>query len=189
MARCVHCYDSVTEYDIASLYMVSFYCFVTEACARRPGAAASVEHRRASRSDMLAASQAFERMHILRGDVSRQGNLARISRARQRQSFERMHAHCVRMFSAIGVLILQVLDLLNTLRKNNVGYDLKQLFIGSEGTLGFITVITLEHTAHLHCSCRFIYAFMQRNSCQALAFFAAINQFTYYHCQCSRVPP
>ncbi len=24
------------EYDIASLYMVSFYCFVTKACARRP---------------------------------------------------------------------------------------------------------------------------------------------------------
>jgi hypothetical protein len=29
------------EYDIASLYMVSFFCFVTKACARRPGAAAS----------------------------------------------------------------------------------------------------------------------------------------------------
>jgi hypothetical protein len=54
-----------SEYDIASLYMVSVYCFVTKACARRPGAAASVERRRASRSDTLAASQAFERMHIL----------------------------------------------------------------------------------------------------------------------------
>lgn len=29
-----------------------------------------------------------------------------------------------------------VLDLLNTLRKDNTGYDLKQLFIGAEGTLG-----------------------------------------------------
>ena len=56
---------SQPEYDIASLYMVSFYCFVTKACARRPGAAASVERRRASRSDTLAASQAFERMYIL----------------------------------------------------------------------------------------------------------------------------
>jgi D-2-hydroxyglutarate dehydrogenase len=32
-----------------------------------------------------------------------------------------------------------VLDSLRTLRKDNVGYDLKQLFIGSEGTLGAIT--------------------------------------------------
>lgn len=30
----------------------------------------------------------------------------------------------------------EVLDLLRTLRKDNTGYDLKQLFIGSEGTLG-----------------------------------------------------
>lgn len=29
-----------------------------------------------------------------------------------------------------------VLDLLGTLRKDNTGYDLKQLFIGAEGTLG-----------------------------------------------------
>ena len=34
------------EYDIALLYMVSVYCFVTKACARRRGAAASVERRR-----------------------------------------------------------------------------------------------------------------------------------------------
>jgi hypothetical protein len=29
-----------------------------------------------------------------------------------------------------------VLDSLKTLRKDNTGYDLKQLFIGAEGTLG-----------------------------------------------------
>jgi hypothetical protein len=29
-----------------------------------------------------------------------------------------------------------VLDLLGTLRKDNTGYDLKQLFIGGEGSLG-----------------------------------------------------
>jgi hypothetical protein len=55
-----------------------FTTSVTEACARRPGAAASVSRRRrerrillagggrrASRSHTLAASQAFERMHML----------------------------------------------------------------------------------------------------------------------------
>jgi FAD/FMN-containing dehydrogenase len=37
-----------------------------------------------------------------------------------------------------------VLDLLRTLRKDNTGYDLKQLFIGSEGTLGIVTGIALK---------------------------------------------
>ena len=37
----------------------------------------------------------------------------------------------------------RVLDLLRTLRKDNTGYDLKQLFIGAEGTLGLITKIAL----------------------------------------------
>jgi FAD/FMN-containing dehydrogenase len=33
---------------------------------------------------------------------------------------------------------------LRTLRKDNTGYDLKQLFIGSEGTLGVITAVALK---------------------------------------------
>jgi len=37
-----------------------------------------------------------------------------------------------------------ILDLNTSLRKNNVGYDLKQLFIGSEGTLGIVTQATLK---------------------------------------------
>ena len=37
----------------------------------------------------------------------------------------------------------RVLDLLRALRKDNTGYDLKQLFIGAEGTLGIITRATL----------------------------------------------
>jgi FAD/FMN-containing dehydrogenase len=38
----------------------------------------------------------------------------------------------------------RVLDLLRTLRKDNSGYDLKQLFVGSEGTLGVITAAALK---------------------------------------------
>ena len=38
----------------------------------------------------------------------------------------------------------RVLDTLRSLRKDNTGYDLKQLFIGSEGTLGVITAATLR---------------------------------------------
>ncbi|KAL8722827.1 MAG: hypothetical protein Q9225_000776 [Loekoesia sp. 1 TL-2023] len=36
-----------------------------------------------------------------------------------------------------------IMDDLTTLRKNNTGYDLKQLFIGAEGTLGVITGISV----------------------------------------------
>lgn len=36
-----------------------------------------------------------------------------------------------------------VIDQLQTLRKDNTGYDIKQLFIGSEGTLGIITKVAL----------------------------------------------
>ncbi|MBU2288433.1 MAG: FAD-binding oxidoreductase, partial [Gammaproteobacteria bacterium] len=38
----------------------------------------------------------------------------------------------------------RVLDLLTALRKDNTGYDLKQLFIGAEGTLGVVTAATFK---------------------------------------------
>lgn len=38
----------------------------------------------------------------------------------------------------------QVLDLLRTLRKDNTGIHLKHLFIGSEGTLGVVTAVSIE---------------------------------------------
>ncbi|KAG1934959.1 D-2-hydroxyglutarate dehydrogenase, mitochondrial isoform X2 [Pimephales promelas] len=37
----------------------------------------------------------------------------------------------------------RVLNCLGALRKDNTGYDLKQLFIGSEGTLGVITAVSI----------------------------------------------
>ena len=37
-----------------------------------------------------------------------------------------------------------VLDLRRALRKDNTGYDLKQLFVGAEGTLGIVTTVVLK---------------------------------------------
>lgn len=38
----------------------------------------------------------------------------------------------------------QMLSLLQSLRKDNTGYDIKSLFVGSEGTLGVITAVSLK---------------------------------------------
>ncbi|XP_071946009.1 D-2-hydroxyglutarate dehydrogenase, mitochondrial-like isoform X2 [Antedon mediterranea] len=37
----------------------------------------------------------------------------------------------------------RVIDCLSSLRKDNTGYDMKQLFIGAEGTLGMITAVSI----------------------------------------------
>jgi len=50
--------------------------------------------------------------------------------------------------SVLGVEVVLAdggkLDLLRTLRKDNTGIDLKQLFVGSEGTLGVVTAVALQ---------------------------------------------
>lgn len=40
----------------------------------------------------------------------------------------------------------EILNLNNALIKNATGYDLRHLYIGSEGTLGFVTKVTLRYT-------------------------------------------
>lgn len=41
----------------------------------------------------------------------------------------------------------EVLDLMRSLRKDNTGYDLRHMFIGSEGTLGIVTAAVLKLVA------------------------------------------
>ena len=47
-----------------------------------------------------------------------------------------------------------IISSMNKMRKNNAGYDLKQLFIGSEGTLGIITraVLKMEDLPKTRCT-------------------------------------
>ena len=48
-----------------------------------------------------------------------------------------MHGNCIGLKAVLADG--RILDTLDAHRKDNTGYDLKQLFIGAEGTLGIIT--------------------------------------------------
>lgn len=52
-----------------------------------------------------------------------------------------------------------VISSLNKMLKNNAGYDIKQLFIGAEGTLGIVTRVVLRLHPSLSSTCTAICAF------------------------------
>ncbi|XP_057740236.1 D-2-hydroxyglutarate dehydrogenase, mitochondrial-like [Arachis stenosperma] len=60
-----------------------------------------------------------------------------------------------------------VLDMLKTLRKDNTGYDLKHLFIGSEGFLGIITKVLILTPPKLSSVNVAFLACKDYSSCQA----------------------
>ena len=65
------------------------------------------------------------------------GNLATNAGGIKLIKYNSMHANCIGIEAVLadGTIINDM----KGLRKDNTGYDLKQLFIGSEGTLGIIT--------------------------------------------------
>ncbi|XP_051152145.1 D-2-hydroxyglutarate dehydrogenase, mitochondrial isoform X2 [Andrographis paniculata] len=63
-----------------------------------------------------------------------------------------------------------VLDMLGTLRKDNTGYDLKHLFIGSEGSLGIITKVSILTPPKLSSINVAFLACEDYTSCQKLLF-------------------
>ncbi|GJU47932.1 D-2-hydroxyglutarate dehydrogenase, mitochondrial isoform X1 [Tanacetum coccineum] len=63
-----------------------------------------------------------------------------------------------------------VIDMLGTLRKDNTGYDLKHLFIGSEGSLGIITKVSILTPPKLSAVNIAFLACENYASCQKLLF-------------------
>ncbi|XP_010679807.2 D-2-hydroxyglutarate dehydrogenase, mitochondrial isoform X2 [Beta vulgaris subsp. vulgaris] len=63
-----------------------------------------------------------------------------------------------------------VMDMLGTLRKDNTGYDLKHLFIGSEGSLGIVTKVSILTPPKLSATNLAFLACNDYLSCQKLLF-------------------
>ncbi|KAI4331407.1 hypothetical protein MLD38_029597 [Melastoma candidum] len=68
-----------------------------------------------------------------------------------------------------------VLDMLGTLRKDNTGYDLKHLFIGSEGSLGIVTKVSILTPPKLPSVNVAFLACHDYSSCQKLLFEAKLK--------------
>ena len=76
-----------------------------------------------------------------RGSCQIGGNLATNAGGIKLLKYNSLHANTIGLKAVLpdGT----ILDTMRALRKDNTGYDLKQLFIGSEGTLGIITEAAL----------------------------------------------
>jgi len=72
-----------------------------------------------------------------RGSCHIGGNLATNAGGMKFLKYNSMHANTIGLKAVLADGT--ILDDMKCLRKDNTGYDLKQLFIGSEGTLGIIT--------------------------------------------------
>ncbi|KAG2640442.1 probable D-2-hydroxyglutarate dehydrogenase, mitochondrial isoform X3 [Panicum virgatum] len=83
-----------------------------------------------------------------------------------------------------------ILDMLTTLRKDNTGYDLKHLFIGSEGSLGVVTKVAVLTPAKLPATNVAFLSCNDYTSCQKLLLAARRNlgeilsafEFMDHHC-------
>ncbi|KAF4749603.1 D-2-hydroxyglutarate dehydrogenase, mitochondrial, partial [Perkinsus olseni] len=71
----------------------------------------------------------------------------------------------------------KILDLMRALRKDNTGYDLKQLFIGSEGTLGIVTKAALLRVSSFNEVIRLL-------SVAKASLGEALSAFEYFDGQC-----
>jgi len=96
--------------------------------------------------DVQQAAQAHDRLFPLslasQGSCTIGGNLA--TNAGGTQVLRYGNARDLALGLEVVLADGTVWDGLRGLRKDNTGYDLKQLFIGSEGTLGVITAATLK---------------------------------------------
>lgn len=86
------------------------------------------------------------------------------------------YGHTRRWVQSLEVVLMngEILELSGELEKNNTGYDLKELFIGSEGTLGVITAVTLRVCPRVERKAVLLFAL--ENLAQVLALLTRVRQ-------------